>query len=71
MFYIRSEASFQSIAYFFSHAAHHLLAIYALGASAPVIDAAYQTHVAYQRPAVASPGVITAKTFNDHLGQEV
>jgi hypothetical protein len=54
-----------------SHAAHHLLAIYALGASAPVIDAAYQTHVAYQQPVKESPGVITAKTFNDHLGQEM
>jgi len=53
-----------------SHAAHHLLAIYALGASAPVIDAAYQTHVAFQRPAVASPGVITIKNFNEFLGQE-
>jgi hypothetical protein len=53
-----------------SHAAHHLLAIYALGASAPVIDAAYQTHVAIQQPAVASPGLITVKNFNDFLGQE-
>lgn len=47
-----------------------MLAIYALGASAPVIDAAYQTHVAYQQPTVASPGVITTENFNDHLGQE-
>jgi hypothetical protein len=55
--------------YLFSHAAHHVLAIYALGASAPVIDAAYQTHVVYQRPAVPSPAAITAETFHAHLGQ--
>ena len=53
-----------------SHAAHHLLAIYALGASAPIIDAAYQTHVEFQRPAIPSPGVITIKNFQDFLGQQ-
>jgi hypothetical protein len=46
-----------------------MLAIYALGASAPVIDSAYQTHVAYQRPSIPSPSAITADTFHDHLGE--
>ncbi|EGN97420.1 hypothetical protein SERLA73DRAFT_57794 [Serpula lacrymans var. lacrymans S7.3] len=55
---------------FHNHAAHHLLAIWALGASAPVIKAAYQTHCDYQLPAYKSPEPITTKNFNDHLGDE-
>ncbi|KAH7914911.1 hypothetical protein BJ138DRAFT_1170289 [Hygrophoropsis aurantiaca] len=55
---------------FHNHAAHHLLAIWALGASAPIIDAAYKTHCDYQRPAFESPHDINYKNFRDHLGDQ-
>jgi len=56
---------------FHNHAAHHLLAIWALGASGPLIDAAYhQTHLDHQRNAFKSPIVITHDNFNDFLGDE-
>jgi len=51
-----------------SHASHHLLAIYALGATGKVIESAYETHVAYQRPAYKSPTSITENNFSEHLG---
>jgi len=35
-----------------------------------VLEAAYWTHIVYQRPLVQSPPVITADTFDDHLGQK-
>lgn len=53
-----------------SHATHHLLAIYALGADARVLHGAYQTHVLYQRPSFPSPGEITASNWKEHLGDE-
>ena len=53
-----------------SHAAHHILAIWALGAPGPVIEAAYATHCEYQRPAFASPGSINKHNFYRHLGDE-
>lgn len=53
-----------------SHAAHHMLAIWALGAPGPVIEAAYATHCEYQRPAFASPGSINSHNFYNHLGDE-
>ncbi|KAH7922437.1 hypothetical protein BV22DRAFT_1017307 [Leucogyrophana mollusca] len=55
---------------FHNHAAHHLLAIWAMGASAPIIDAAYKTHCDYQRPAFKSPEPITDKNFREHLADE-
>ncbi|KAF8442905.1 hypothetical protein L210DRAFT_3611407 [Boletus edulis BED1] len=55
---------------FHNHAAHHILAIWALGAPAPVIEAAYATHCEYQRPAFAAPGPINKQIFNKHLGDE-
>ncbi|KAH7886675.1 hypothetical protein F5I97DRAFT_1025320 [Phlebopus sp. FC_14] len=55
---------------FHNHAAHHLLAIWAMGASGPVIDAAYVTHCEYQRPAFESPGHITQSNVFKHLGDE-
>ncbi|KAG6372610.1 hypothetical protein JVT61DRAFT_7356 [Boletus reticuloceps] len=55
---------------FHNHAAHHILAIWALGAPGPVIEAAYATHCEYQRPAFAAPGPINKPTFNKHLGDE-
>lgn len=55
---------------FHNHAAHHLLAIWAMGASAKIIFSAYETHCVYQRPAFDSPSRITRHNFNEHLGDE-
>ncbi|KAG2121596.1 hypothetical protein DEU56DRAFT_984296 [Suillus clintonianus] len=52
------------------HAVHHLLAIWAMGASAKIISSAYATHCIYQRPAFESPSRITHRNFNEHLGDE-
>ncbi|KAI0667401.1 hypothetical protein C8Q78DRAFT_982173 [Trametes maxima] len=54
---------------FHNHASHHLVAIYALGAGGPLIDAAYQTHAVYMRPAFDSPEPITEKNVWLHLGK--
>lgn len=48
-----------------SHAAHHLLAIYAMGASADLLNAAYHTHVVYQIPAFPSPDYEELKLVED------
>lgn len=53
-----------------SHATHHLYAIYTLGATPEVLQAAYETHKEYQRPAFDAPGEITEKNWKDHLGDE-
>ncbi|KAL4064618.1 hypothetical protein J3A83DRAFT_4101231 [Scleroderma citrinum] len=55
---------------FHNHAAHHLLSIWAMGASGAVIDAAYATHYEYQRQAFESPGHITHGNYSKHLGDE-
>ena len=54
----------------YSHATHHLLAIYAMGANAQTIKAAYATHRAYQRPAVPPPEPIGKHNWKEHLGDE-
>ena len=48
----------------------HLYDIYTLGAPPEVLEAAYETHVEYQRPAFDSPGEITEINWKDHLGDE-
>ena len=53
-----------------SHVSHHMLAIWALGAPGPIIEAAYATHCEYQRPAFASPGSINVHNLYKHLGDE-
>lgn len=55
---------------FHNHAPHHLLSIWAMGASGPVIDAAYATHCVYQRPAFESPGHVTHDNVHKHLDDE-
>jgi len=55
---------------FHNHAAHHLLAIYQLGAIDTLLEAAYQTHVSYMRPAYESPEPITTENFDEHLADE-
>ncbi|KAF8840460.1 hypothetical protein BDN67DRAFT_951623 [Paxillus ammoniavirescens] len=58
---------------FHNHAAHHLIALYALGADAPLLDAAYEgTHLDHMRDAFVAPeGVtITEENFTDYLGND-
>lgn len=65
----------------YSHAVHHLLAIYAMGARSLLLKGAYETHVAYQRPAFPSPKpdeharaeprlVIDQSNWKEYLGDE-
>ncbi|KAL6310289.1 hypothetical protein BKA93DRAFT_721631 [Sparassis latifolia] len=56
--------------HYHNHTSHHLLALYYLGASPALLDAAYQNHVSYMRPARKSPEPIAAKNFHLHLGDE-
>ena len=51
-----------------SHASHHILAVYALGAPKDLIGAVYPIHTWYQRPLASSPEAITESNFLDHLG---
>ncbi|KAI0776913.1 hypothetical protein BD413DRAFT_610496 [Trametes elegans] len=53
-----------------NHAAHHLVAIYALGASGRLLEAAYHTHVVYMKPAIRPPNGVTESTFWAHLEDE-
>ena len=53
-----------------SHAAHHILAIWALGAPTPAVEAGYGTHCEYQRPAFASPGFVNIHNLYKHLDDE-
>ncbi|KAH9940616.1 hypothetical protein B0H21DRAFT_574991 [Amylocystis lapponica] len=55
---------------FHNHVSHHLLAIYYLGARAPLLEAAYDAHVSYMRPAFESPESIDEQNFHEHLGDE-
>jgi hypothetical protein len=54
----------------FSHSSHHVLAIYALGASPELIKYAYRTHLPKLLPVLVSPESITEKNFTEHLGDE-
>ena len=59
-----------------SHASHHLLAIYALGANKELLEAAYATHVAYMKPAISPPGeqkvdtIINDSNWKDFVDDE-
>ncbi|KAH7919669.1 hypothetical protein BV22DRAFT_1040659 [Leucogyrophana mollusca] len=56
---------------FHNHAAHHLICIWALGASGPLIESAYyDTHLDHMRDAFKSPVEITEENFNEYLGDE-
>ncbi|KLO05053.1 hypothetical protein SCHPADRAFT_839823 [Schizopora paradoxa] len=52
-----------------NHLSHHLLAIYALGATGKVIEAANGYTGGQQLPAFESPISITEENFFDHLGK--
>ncbi|KAI0262048.1 hypothetical protein BC834DRAFT_892786 [Gloeopeniophorella convolvens] len=49
-----------------NHSTHHLISIWALGASPEIMADAYNAHT-WLRPAVESPEAITDKNFSDHL----
>ncbi|KAF9815237.1 hypothetical protein IEO21_04684 [Rhodonia placenta] len=51
-----------------SHASHHLLAAFALGAPARVFNAIYEVQIGRTRPASNISKIITRETFWDHLG---
>ncbi|KAG7441451.1 uncharacterized protein BT62DRAFT_907957 [Guyanagaster necrorhizus] len=53
-----------------NHITHHVLAVWALGASKEIIEAVYHEDIPCQKPAIKSPGPITAENFNAHLGDE-
>jgi Questin oxidase-like len=55
---------------FHNHTIHHLLTIWALGGTGPVIEAAYDVNASYQRLASDSPEAITSENLYDHLGDE-
>ncbi|KAG9308622.1 hypothetical protein JVU11DRAFT_11730 [Chiua virens] len=68
----RSHVFFNEFS-FHNHSVHHLLAIYALGAPAPVINAAYEdTHLDHLRVTFVAPNkvTITDDTFTDYLGND-
>ncbi len=54
---------------FHNHLAHHLLAVYALGATSDVLQAAYDEHASYQAPRKPSPNPITLDNWKQHLGE--
>ena len=67
-----------------SHCAHHLLAIYAMGGNAELLNAVYRTHAVYQKPAFPPPdeeemkriqaarkAVIDESNWKEHLGDEM
>ncbi|KAK0451424.1 uncharacterized protein EV420DRAFT_716899 [Desarmillaria tabescens] len=55
---------------FHNHIVHHVLAVWALGASKEIIEAVYREDSPSQRPAIKSPGPISSANFNAHLGDE-
>ncbi|KAG2131324.1 hypothetical protein DEU56DRAFT_455247 [Suillus clintonianus] len=55
---------------FHNHITHRTLALYAAGASGPLIEQFYEEDGSYQRPAVEPPEAITEANFMEHLGDE-
>ncbi|GLB42908.1 putative protein of unknown function (DUF4243) [Lyophyllum shimeji] len=55
---------------FHNHVTHYLLALWAMGADAEIINAAYKHESAMQKLDYESPEAITAENFRDHLGDE-
>ncbi|EIW74935.1 hypothetical protein CONPUDRAFT_140309 [Coniophora puteana RWD-64-598 SS2] len=55
---------------FHNHITHRALALYALGAPGPLIQAYYDYDGNLQRPAFRSPGEITKENFVEHLADE-
>ncbi|KAG1824291.1 hypothetical protein EV424DRAFT_1538150 [Suillus variegatus] len=55
---------------FHNHVTHRALALFAMGASGPLIEELYKQDSAIQRPAVRSPEAITEENFIEHIGDE-
>ncbi|KAL0563909.1 hypothetical protein V5O48_018150, partial [Marasmius crinis-equi] len=51
-----------------NHIAHHVLAVWAMGAHEDIIHTGYSKNERLQQPRGSSPGQITEDNFNDHLG---
>ncbi|KDN34683.1 hypothetical protein RSAG8_12232, partial [Rhizoctonia solani AG-8 WAC10335] len=55
---------------FHNHLSHHLFAAYGIGAPGHVLQAAFDEHAKYQRPAYKSPEPIVRDNWTKHLGDE-
>ncbi|KAI9490010.1 hypothetical protein BDB00DRAFT_839763 [Zychaea mexicana] len=51
-----------------NHLSHHYLAAYSLGASMDKLQTIYDVYASYMRPRPPSIGVLTDKTYQQHLG---
>lgn len=65
----KNPAKFAFVLHPRSHASHHILAVYTLGASKELIEAIYPHHTWYQRPLMPSPEAIMEQNFTVHLGE--
>ena len=54
----------------FSHAAHTVIALWALGANEEILNAAYRYASSYLLPAFDSPSSIDEGNWKTHLGDE-
>ncbi|KAH9052772.1 hypothetical protein EDB87DRAFT_1570004 [Lactarius vividus] len=66
----RNHSPFVNHIKFHNHASHHVLAVYALGASPELIKDVYETHLPVLQPTFVSPGPITEENFVEHLDDE-
>ncbi|KAH9170233.1 hypothetical protein EDB89DRAFT_1979523 [Lactarius sanguifluus] len=66
----KSHSPFVNRVKFHNHASHHVLAVYALGASPELIRDVYKTHLPVLKPTLVSPVPITQENFIEHLGDE-
>ncbi|KAF8597037.1 hypothetical protein BDV93DRAFT_562709 [Ceratobasidium sp. AG-I] len=55
---------------FHNHLSHHLFAAYSLGAPPSILQAAFDEHASYQRPAFKSPEPVTRSNWTKFLGNE-
>ena len=69
--FVSTTRCFQANELVYSHATHHLLAIYAMGAPASLLNAAYHTHVVYQKPAFPPPETDDARKAREAISKVV
>lgn len=50
-----------------SHLTHHIYALYALGASPKILEAAFESNASYMRNAIEPPGEINESNWTEHL----
>ncbi|KAG9118339.1 hypothetical protein FRC07_007201, partial [Ceratobasidium sp. 392] len=55
---------------FHNHLSHHLFAAYGIGAPPSILQAAFDEHASYQRPAFKSPEKITRENWTKFLGND-